>query len=935
MNRVFTFVVIHFMAAFCVAATAADGIVVPAYQRFRAEQLNSIDAGRLLISELNCQSCHGSFPGQLLAPRKAPVLTKIGERTNAEYLRKYIHDPQVLKPGTAMPGVVSLKSDAAIADSIAAFLTQGTTWRPAGVSAGAVRRGEGLFHTVGCAACHGDQRDISVIQAIRKGISPPSDTEEDEDQPGKPVSNAGFSNPSFTMPLGSLEEKYTVASLATFLQDPHAVRPSGRMPALNLNPKETLDIASYLLRHVKVKANIHFDYYEGEWEKLPDFGQLTPKDSGETTDFSVSVSPRDETFGLRFTGYVQIPADGEYTFFVSSDDGAKLLIDDELVVNNDGLHPGGFKDGRKSLTAGAHAVVLDYFEFHGGEELEVEIKSRHLTRQPLAGMMTLERIPTAASKDEAKIATDELIGKGRRAFAALGCAACHQFGEGDQQIKWTGSAPQFSDMKSTGGCLAAEPVAGVPQFSLSPLQRDDISAAILATREPVSAQQSTDTGDDIRQIMLTMNCYACHARGSIGGVSESMTHVFVGSIPEMGDEGRIPPTLDGAGDKLNEAWLRTILKEGGKDRPYMKTRMPKFGDSAADALVPRFVKSDQQESVAPVEMPEAEHRIKAEARLLVGDKALSCIKCHTFGRYAATGIQSLDMTTMNRRLRRDWFHRYLLDPQKYRPGTRMPAAWPNGRTVVPQILQGDSAVQIEAIWQYLADGGAAKVPSGLLKEAIELVPVERPIIYRNFLEGLSPRGIAVGFPEKVHFAWDAEQMTPRLIWHGGFIDASKHWEGRGPGNQTPLGDHIMRLPSGPPMAVLVSLDEKWPDTPPRDNGFQFKGYTLNTEGAPSFRYQWSDLSVTDFLRPFVASPDNGLQRKLVVKSSGHPENLYLRIAVDQKIDVIDGTVEVHGMRLRIEGVEPIVRQMDDRQELLVPVKPDEAGEATIRYTIVW
>lgn len=935
MNRSMPFVVLLLMGTVCSATTAADGIVVPAYQRFRAEHLNSVDAGRLLISELNCQSCHGNFPGQLLAPRQAPVLTKIGERTNAEYLQKYIHDPQTLKPGTSMPGVVGVKSDAAVAESIAAFLTQGTTWRPAGVNPGAVRRGEELFHSVGCAACHGDQRDMSVIQAIRRGVSPPSDTDDDEDQPEKPVSDAGYINPPFTMPLGSLDEKYTVASLVTFLQDPHAVRPSGRMPALNLKPKEAMDISSYLLRHVEVKANIHFDYYEGEWEKLPDFSQLTPKDSGATTDFSVSVSPRDETFGLRFTGDVQIPANGEYTFFVSSDDGAKLLIDDELVINNDGLHPGGFKDGRKSLTAGAHAVVLDYFEFHGGEELEVEIQSRQLNRQPLAGLMTLEQIPTPVSNDEAQVAAGELVGKGRQAFAALGCAACHQFGDGDQQIRWTGSAPQFSAMKSTGGCLAEQPVAGVPQFALSPLQRDDITAAILASRGANSTLQSTAAGSDIQQIMLAMNCYACHARGSIGGVSEPMTHVFVGSIPEMGDEGRIPPTLDGAGDKLNEAWLRTILKEGAKDRPYMKTRMPKFGDAAADAIVPRVIKNDLQESVAHLMMPEADHRIKAEARLLVGDKALSCIKCHTFGQFAATGIQSLDMTTMNRRLRRDWFHRYLLDPQKYRPGTRMPAAWPNGRTVVPDILQGDSAIQIEAIWQYLAEGGAAKVPSGLLKEAIELIPAERPIIYRNFLEGLSPRGIAVGFPEKVHFAWDAEQMTPRLIWHGGFIDASKHWEGRGPGNQTPLGDHVMTLPSGPPMATLVSLDEKWPDKAPRDSGFQFKGYTLSAGGVPSFRYQWSDLSVTDFLSPFPASPDNGLQRRLVVKSLGHPENLYLRIAVDQKIDVVDGTVDVNGMQLRFEGVAPIVRMIDNHQELLVPVKPDEEGQATIQYTMIW
>lgn len=938
MNRPTQFFLTLIALLAATSAFAADGVVVPAYQRFRSEHLNSVDAGRLLISELNCQSCHGNFAGQVVAPRQAPILTAIGERTNADYLKKYIHDPQALKPGTSMPSIASAKADATVAESIAAFLTQGTSWRPAGVSVGAVRRGEELFHSVGCAACHGDRRDVATIEAIRKGLAPPPEEEDDDDDSEpqkKQPAEAGYASPGFAMPLGSLDDKYTLASLITFLQDPHAVRPSGRMPALNLKPEEARDIASYLLKNVKVKANIHYEYYEGDWQKVPDFSQLTPKDSGETTDFSVSVSPRDETFGLRFTGFVQIPSDGEFRFFLSSDDGAKLMIDGELVVDNDGIHPGGFRDGRKTLTAGAHEVVVEYFEYHGQEELEVEIQGDKLPRQPLAGVVTLERDATKGPADDVKVVTDEFIEQGRNAFAALGCAACHQLGEGDRRMAWTGKAPQFPDMKTTGGCLAEQPAANVPHFAFNAQQRDDITAAILASRGPNATLKVTDPKTEITQVMLTMNCYACHTRASIGGVSEPMTHVFTGTIPEMGDEGRIPPALDGAGDKLNESWLKTILKDGAKDRPYMKTRMPKFGDATADALVPRLIASDLQETVAQIVMPEADHRSKADARLMVGDQALSCIKCHTFEKFAATGIQSLDMTTMTRRLRHDWFHRYLLDPQKYRPGTRMPAAWPNGRSVVPDILHGDPAIQIEAVWQYLLDGNQAKIPSGLMKEAIELIPADRPIIYRNFLEGLSPRGIAVGFKEKAHYAWDAEQMTLRLIWHGAFIDASKHWEGRGPGNQTPLGDHVMTLPSGPPLATLVSLDEKWPDITPRESGFHFKGYTLDPGGVPAFRYLWNDVSIADSIMPFVASPDNGLQRTLIVKSTNRIENVYLRIAVDQKIDVIDDMFAVNGMKLKFDGVEPIVRSIDGRQELLVPVQANAEGQTTIHYTIIW
>jgi mono/diheme cytochrome c family protein len=936
MNRFAPLVLFLLWSAAFLRSTAADEIVVPAYQRFRAEHLNSVDAGRLLISELNCQSCHGAFAGQVLPPRQAPILTRIGERTNAEYLRKYLQNPQTLKPGTAMPGIAAATADPSLTEAIAAFLTQGAAWRPSGVSVGAVRRGEALFHSVGCAACHGDQRDTGAIDTLRKGLSlSPEDDDDEEDVPAeKAASDSNYVSPVFIMPLGKLEDKYNLSGLITFLQDPHAVRPSGRMPALNLTPEEARDVASYLLKNGKVKANIHFEYYEGQWKNVPDFSLLTPVDSGETNEFSLESVPGSDAFGLRFTGFLQIPADGEYRFSLSSDDGAKLLIDDAVVVDHDGVHPAGFRDGVATLQSGPHRVVVEYFEAGGEESLTVEIEGTKMPRQSMAGLVTLTADTIIESEPEVAETLKDLIARGRQNFATLGCAACHTYGDGDQRIAWTSAAPQFPEMKATGGCLAERPSGNVPHFAFSPRQRNDITTAILASRGPNASLNVPDGKAEIQQIILTMNCYACHSSDSIGGVSESMTHLFTGSIPEMGDEGRIPPALDGAGNKLNEAWLKTILKAGAKDRPYMDTRMPKFGDTVADALVPRLSASDLQDAVPAVVMPDADHRIKADARLLVGDQALSCIKCHTFEKYAATGLQSLDMTTMTRRLRRDWFHRYLLDPQRYRPGTRMPAAWPNGRSVVPDILNGDASVQIEAIWQYLLDGNLAKVPSGLLREAIELIPVDRPIIYRNFIEGVSPRGMAVGFPQKAHFAWDAEQFTPRLIWHGAFIDASKHWVGRGAGNQAPLGDHVMSLPPGPPIATLVSLDEQWPAKAARESGFQFKGYTLSPSGVPTFLSLWNAGEFTDKIVPFVASPDNGLERTVVATLDSETDNAYLRVASGPHVEGANGVFTVDGVKFQFENIEPIIRTIESRHELLVPLTPIN-GEATVRYTMVW
>lgn len=52
------------------AEAVEDTVVVPAWQRFRAEHLSAEQAGRLLITELNCQSCHGAYPGLTLQARQ-------------------------------------------------------------------------------------------------------------------------------------------------------------------------------------------------------------------------------------------------------------------------------------------------------------------------------------------------------------------------------------------------------------------------------------------------------------------------------------------------------------------------------------------------------------------------------------------------------------------------------------------------------------------------------------------------------------------------------------------------------------------------------------------------------------------------------------------------------------------------------------------------
>ena len=71
--------------------------------------------------------------------------------------------------------------------------------------------------------------------------------------------------------------------------------------------------------------------YEGLWEALPDFNLLQPVKTGQVTNFDLSFRSRDEGIGIRYTGFLDVPRDGQYRFVVRSDDGAALFLGDWRV----------------------------------------------------------------------------------------------------------------------------------------------------------------------------------------------------------------------------------------------------------------------------------------------------------------------------------------------------------------------------------------------------------------------------------------------------------------------------------------------------------------------------------------------------------------------------------------------------------------------------
>jgi hypothetical protein len=294
------------------------------------------------------------------------------------------------------------------------------------------------------------------------------------------------------------------------------------------------------------------------------------------------------------------------------------------------------------------------------------------------------------------------------------------------------------------------------------------------------------------------------------------------------------------------------------------------------------------------------------------------------------------MTIMTRRLKRDWFFAYLLDPPSIRPGTRMPTAFYQGNSALPDVLGGKPATQIEAMWVYLKDGKKCRPPAGIGRRSIPLIPEGSAIIYRNFIEGAGTRAIAVGYPEKVSLAFDANEVRLAMLWQGAFIDAGRHWTERGEGFEGPAGDNLLHLAGGAPFAVLSRPDEAWPTRSPKAMGFRFLGYHLTPDERPTFRYALDDVTVEDFPNPTPGKTPT-LRRSLEFTAKKPVDGLFFRAAVADKIeDAGSGTYRIDGAwKLKVEGRSgSVVRRSGEKDELLVPVQfADGKGRFVLEY--VW
>src|SRR5690606_32974685 len=114
-----------------------------------------------------------------------------------------------------------------------------------------------------------------------------------------------------------------------------------------------------------------YSYYEGNYTSLPDFNAVAPVYLERAIDnLSLAFTHAADHFAIKYTGYIEVPVDQEYTFYLNSDDGSKMYIGDLLVVDNDGTHGQVEKSGSIKLKAGKHRITIQYLAVDDGQVIE-------------------------------------------------------------------------------------------------------------------------------------------------------------------------------------------------------------------------------------------------------------------------------------------------------------------------------------------------------------------------------------------------------------------------------------------------------------------------------------------------------------------------------------------------------------------------------------
>ena len=118
-----------------------------------------------------------------------------------------------------------------------------------------------------------------------------------------------------------------------------------------------------------MNPGVLYTYHTANFKAVSQIEEDPEEGSGVMREPSIKFSQVEDHFAYNFTGYIDIPEDGVWSFAITSDDGSELFIGGIRIISNDGSHSAVTKTGSIPLRKGLHSFKLHYFDDTGDQEL--------------------------------------------------------------------------------------------------------------------------------------------------------------------------------------------------------------------------------------------------------------------------------------------------------------------------------------------------------------------------------------------------------------------------------------------------------------------------------------------------------------------------------------------------------------------------------------
>lgn len=333
---------------------------------------------------------------------------------------------------------------------------------------------------------------------------------------------------------------------------------------------------------------------------------------------------------------------------------------------------------------------------------------------------------------------------GQKLIASAGCVSCHNLTGTQNQAKAADLAAIVKDTNK--GCLAADDAGRgkAPDFGLTAEQREALTAFVSTDRAALKHDVPVEFAQ--RQI-VELRCTSCHTRdaqldiwddlasrkaplaegaatnpeaaGAVAGAppaaNANAPAQANGGEPQPGTGDQQRPPLTWVGEKLHPEWMAKFIggKLDYKPRVWMLARMPGF-PARAEGLAAGLAMEHACPAKSPAdEKPADEELAKSGKQLVSRNGGFSCVQCHGIGNIGPISpfeAPSINFKYTNERIRKEYYDRWMRDPTRVVPTTKMPKFQNDGKTALSDILDGDADKQFDAIWNYLMAGRKIEHP---------------------------------------------------------------------------------------------------------------------------------------------------------------------------------------------------------------------------------